>query len=384
MRIVGFYHSLLSDWNHGNAHFLRGLVGELDARGHEVLIFEPTDGWSLSNLLADAGPLALEGFRARYPRLRSQFYQPDQLARDEALEAADLVLVHEWTCPALVRRIGQHRAAGGQYVLLFHDTHHRLVTAPAEMERYDLTHYDGVLAFGEVLRKLYLERGLTHAAWTFHEAADTRVFHPARSPVEREADLVWVGNWGDDERTEELSEFLLEPVRKLGLRANVYGVRYPEAARHALHAAGLTYRGFLPNYQAPEVFARHAVTVHVPRRPYVRALVGVPTIRVFEALACGIPLICAPWRDTEQLFTPGRDFLLARDGSEMEQQLRALLHEPALARALVEHGLATIRARHTCAHRADELLAIAASLGAPKADTTRSEIALGGARCKIA
>ena len=51
MRIVGFYHSLVSDWNHGNAHFLRGVVRELLARGHDVRIYEPADGWSRENLL---------------------------------------------------------------------------------------------------------------------------------------------------------------------------------------------------------------------------------------------------------------------------------------------------------------------------------------------
>jgi spore maturation protein CgeB len=383
MRIVGFYHSLLSDWNHGNAHFLRGLVSALRAGGHEVVIFEPREGWSLSNLLADAGPGALTDFRARYPGLESRFYDLDSIDLDQALEDADLVLVHEWSDPALVRRVGEHRRMRGRYVLLFHDTHHRLVTAPDEMARYDLSHYDGVLAFGDVLRKLYLERGLTHAAWTFHEAADTAIFLPPAEPVEREAELVWVGNWGDDERTHELSEFLLKPVRRLGLRASVYGVRYPDTARAALREAGIAYRGFVPNYRAPEVFARHAVTVHVPRRPYVRALVGVPTIRVFEALACGIPLISAPWFDVENLFTPGRDFLTAEDGAQMQQQLRAVLSEPALARSLAEHGLRTIRARHTCAHRARELLAIAASLGAP-ADSAEPGVSSGGARCTIA
>ena len=55
MRIAFFVHSLLSDWNHGNAHFLRGVGTELQARGHEVLFFEPRDAWSLQNLLADHG-----------------------------------------------------------------------------------------------------------------------------------------------------------------------------------------------------------------------------------------------------------------------------------------------------------------------------------------
>jgi spore maturation protein CgeB len=358
MRIVGFYHSLISCWNHGNAHFLRGLVRELHARGHEVVIYEPRDAWSVQNLIADA-PEAIAQFEAYYPELRSERYD-DSLQLGRALEGADLVLVHEWNEPELVRRIGQQR---GRHALLFHDTHHRLVTAPAEMERYDLSHYDGVLAFGEVLSGLYRERGVR--AWTFHEAADTRLFRPLDGEPER--DLVWVGNWGDGERSAELNEFLIEPVQDLGLRADVYGVRYPAHARSRLAEAGIVYHGFLPNFRAPEVFAQHALTVHVPRRPYVRALVGVPTIRVFEALACGIPLLSAPWFDVEGLFRVERDFLIARDGDQMKRKLRALLHEPALARSLVESGLETIHARHTCAHRAEELLEIARSLGAPPA-----------------
>jgi len=104
------------------------------------------------------------------------------------------------------------------------------------------------------------------------------------------------------------------------------------------------------------------VTVHVPRRPYVQALPGIPTIRVFEALACGIPLVSAPWDDCEGLFEPGSDFLVARDGAEMREHLRAVLNEPQLARSLAEHGRKTILARHTCAHRVDELLDIYAEL----------------------
>jgi spore maturation protein CgeB len=112
--------------------------------------------------------------------------------------------------------------------------------------------------------------------------------------------------------------------------------------------------------------------VHVPRRPYVQALPGIPTIRVFEALACGIPLVSAPWDDCEGLFEPGADFLVARDGGEMREHLRAVLNDPALARSLVAHGLRTILARHTCAHRVDELLAIHAELAPPQARPARA------------
>ncbi|MCA1689785.1 MAG: glycosyltransferase, partial [Actinobacteria bacterium] len=254
------------------------------------------------------------------------------------------------------------RAAEPGFRLLFHDTHHRAATAPKEMQKFDLSHYDGVLAFGEVIRRLYLDRGWTDRAWTWHEAADTRVFRP----LEREptGDLVWIGNWGDGERGEELREFLLRPARRLRLSGQMRGVRYPRRARWAIRAAGLRYRGSVPNHLAPELFARHRVTVHVPRRPYVRALPGIPTIRPFEALACGIPLISAPWEDTEGLFRAGRDYLVARDGAEMARHLWAVLGDPSVAAGLAAAGRETVLARHTCAHRVDELLAIAAEIGA--------------------
>ena len=357
LRLVLFCHSLLSDWNHGNAHFLRGLVTELLVRGHDVRVYEPTDAWSLQNLLADHGEAPLEDFRTVYPRLASIRYDRATLDLDRALAGADLVLVHEWTEPELVRRIGEHRARRGGYRLFFHDTHHRAVTDRDGRAAGDLAHYDGVLAYGRALRDLYLAEGWARRAWTWHEAADSRVFRP-RPVSEPAGDLVWIGNWGDEERTAELHEFLIEPVRALGLRARVYGVRYPPAARAALAAAGIEYGGWLPNYRVAETFARFRLTIHVPRRPYLTSLPGIPTIRPFEALACGIPLVVARWEDTERLFTPSRDYLVAQDGAEMKRCLRALLSDPALARDLAHHGRRTILARHTCAHRVDELLAI--------------------------
>jgi spore maturation protein CgeB len=361
MRIVMFYHSLVSDWNHGNAHFLRGIVGELEARGHSVCVLEPRDGWSRTHLLAEQGVVALERFRRAYPSLASITYDLDTLELDRLLDGADLVLVHEWNAPALVRALGEHRRATNAYTLLFHDTHHRSVSAPDEMAEYDLREYDGVLAFGAVIRDRYLAHGWAERVWTWHEAADVRVFRPLPE-VAPEGDLVWIGNWGDEERTAELEEFVFRPVERLGLRARVHGVRYPPAALARLAAARIAFGGWLPNYAVPSVFARFALTVHVPRRPYAEALPGIPTIRVFEALACGIPLISAPWDDAEGLFRPGTDYLVARDGAEMEAFASRLIADDSERRALAARGLETILARHTCGHRADELLGIVASL----------------------
>lgn len=362
MRFVFFTHSLVSDWNHGNAHFQRGVMSELVSRGHEAIAYEPADGWSRRNLIADRGEAAVADFHRRFPELKAETYGP---APDPAamLDRADVVIVHEWTDPDLVAGLGAARRAGAPYTLLFHDTHHRTVSAGTDISGIDLDGYDGVLAFGEVLSELYRRQGWGRQVFTWHEAADTRVFRPHPEIVPRR-DLVWVGNWGDGERSDTLRAYLLEPVRRLCLAATIHGVRYPADALSELGDAGIDYRGWLANVDVPEVFARHRATVHVPRRPYVEQLPGIPTIRVFEALACGIALVCAPWDDVEGLFRAGEDYLTATSPDAMTSQLARVLADQELARELRLSGLARILSRHTCAHRVDELFTILAGLRA--------------------
>jgi spore maturation protein CgeB len=337
------------------------VASELLERGHRVKIFEPADGWSFTNLLQDYGPPAIRGFYSAYPMLRSIPYKSATLDLDAAFDGVDLVLVHEWNDPELVIRIGLHRKKSRRYRLLFHDTHHRAVTAPEQMRRFDLSNFDGVLVFGEVLSGIYRDNGWADRIWVWHEAADIRIFHPMEHIPN--GDVVWVGNWGDEERSEELQQFLIDPVRELNLHSAIYGVRYPETARATLRDAGIAYRGWLPNYRVPEVFGRFRATIHVPRRPYARALPGIPTIRVFEALACGIPLVSSPWEDTEKMFRIGEHFLMAKNRRQMREFIRLILNEPQFARKIAAAGRKCVLEQHTCAHRVEQLLRIAWELG---------------------
>lgn len=360
MRFCLFYHSLVSDWNHGNAHFLRGVAAELLDRGHEVRIFEPESGWSVRHLRDEHGVEAIADFHRAFPQLRSETYCENTFDPAPLIEGADVVIAHEWTAPGVLSSLARHRARHGAYQLLFHDTHHRLVSNPDALAAAGLEAFDGVLAFGASLAERYRLLGWGRRVWVWHEAADTRVFFP-REAAAPEGDLVWIGNWGDGERACELEEFLLRPASRLRLRARVHGVRYPRAALDRLAACGLEYGGWIPNYRVPDVFARFRVTVHVPRAPYAAQLPGIPTIRPFEALACGIPLISAPWEDVEELFRPG-DLVMVRDGRGMEEALDTVLRDAEIAATLAANGLETIRARHTCAHRVEQLLDI---VGAP-------------------
>lgn len=361
MKIILFYHSLLSDWNHGNAHFLRGVATELIKRNNNVKIFEPVNAWSLTNLTSDYGEEAVQEFYDYYPNLNSIQYNVEDLDLDKTLQDADLVIVHEWNNHKLVRQIGEKRKRYA-FKLLFHDTHHRAVTERQSMSSYDLSNYDGVLAFGNVIKDIYVKEKWTKKAWVWHEAADTNIFKPS-STHSYDGDLVWIGNWGDEERTKELYEYLIEPAKELKLNAKIYGVRYPDHAQKALKDAGIKYGGWLPNFKAPEVFANYRFTLHVPRRPYVESLPGIPTIRPFEALACKIPLISAPWNDVENLFSPGKDFVTANNKKEMKQWMERILSDKLFVEELTEHGFQTIQKSHTCAHRVNELYEICEEIG---------------------
>lgn len=364
-RIAYFAHAVRSDWNNGNAHFLRGLLRSLGECGHQISIFEPEDGWSITNLRAEPkGEESLRGFAAAYPALRVMPYC-EQTARDKhklrsLLREFDIVFMHEWNPPALAHRMLELRQELG-FRLVFHDTHHRASSSPEQMKLFAVDRFDGVIVFGQALCDIYRERFNIDRVWVLHEAADTTVFRPMRNGAAKD-DVVWIGNWGDEERSREIVEFFLYPASALRERAfSAYGVRYPPEAISALQKAQVRYGGYLANLEGPRVYADARITVHIPRRQYAETMRGIPTIRVFEALACGIPLLSAPWEDCEHLFRQD-DFRSVRNGAEMKEAITELLADEHAAEQQAARGLESIRARHTCRHRAEELTTICEEL----------------------
>jgi len=366
MKIVFFSHSLVSDWSHGNAHFLRGLARSLGRRGHEVVGCERWRNWSTDSLVEDHGHGPIVEFARLFSDLEIRFYGDWENIVEEVdrlTAGAQLVIVHEFNDPRLVGALGFVRRRRGDFALLFHDTHHRAVTRPGEISALNLAHYDGVLAYGRSLAEIYRTRYGQKRVWTFHEAADVTVFQPREN--EAVEDVVWIGNWGDEERTREIREYLIDSARLLpDLRFAVHGVRYPAEGKAAMAEAGIAFRGWIANHHVPAAFSRAKMTLHIPRGPYLTSLPGIPTIRPFEAMACGIPLISTPWEDVEGLFNPGVDHLVVHSPTEMRDQILRLSRDPDARSRLREGGLATIHGGHTCDHRAEQLEEIHRELAA--------------------
>ena len=197
--------------------------------------------------------------------------------------------------------------------------------------RFDLDGYDGVLAFGEALARS-TAAGAGAAASSSGTRPRTRGCSTRPRRSRSGEGLVWIGNWGDDERSAELESSCSRPAATLGLP--------PRRLRRALSRAALAaWRArralprLAPQRRGARVFARHLATVHVPRRFYVEPLPGIPTIRVFEALACGIPLVSRALARREGLFRPGAGLPRRRATSaEMERHLARAPRRPGPAR----------------------------------------------------
>ena len=377
MRFAFFYHTVRSDWNNGHAHFLRGVMRALQALGHESVCYEEAGNWSVSNLVHDHGLGPLVQFRRRFPFVRVRLYDPSRMATLERqlareLSGVDVVLMDEW--PAVENQeltdllIRLRRTCG--YTLLLRDAHYRILTQPVDLRRR-LEEFDAVLAYGPSMADEYRHRFGLRAVHVVHEAADTALFRPVPPDPNRPMDdAIFVGNWGDRDRAEELRQFLLRPARTFRgqRRFVVHGVRYPREVLDAFQRYyGVEYRGWLLNFLVPRAFAQARVGIHVIRRQYARLLYGIPTIRVFEALASGLPLISTRWQDTDHLFHEGRDYLMVDNRKEMQDALAWLWEDESARQRLARNGRERIRAEHTCMHRAQQILDIVADLRGTRA-----------------
>jgi spore maturation protein CgeB len=373
VRIAFFYHSVRSDWNNGYAHFLRGTVRALISLGHDPVCYEEAGNWSTTNLVARHGLRPLVEFRRRFPFVETRLYQMAPLADLERrlareLRGYDAVIVNEWPAveqPELLDLLVRLRRPCG-YALLFHDAHHRILTQPDGVARMRPQRFDAILAFAPSIADEYRRRFGHPQIHVFHEAADLSLFHPRPPAADRPLDdALFIGNWGEGDRADEMREFLLEPARRFSNERvfAIHGVRYPADVLATIKDHyGIRYRGWLPNHLVPAAFAQTRVGIHVIRRQYLQVLYGTPTIRVFEALACGTALVSTRWQDTDGLFRAGKDYVVVDTRSQMEEALDWLWRDAAARERIGRSGAARVQALHTCRHRVEQLVAVIADL----------------------
>ena len=238
MRVVYATHSLESCWNHGNAHFLRGVLRALTVQGHEVLAVEPEECWSRANLVADAGVAALEGWRTHYPDLVSRRVAEGS---DPAtwLDGADLVIVHEWTAP---RHRGPDRgAAPGGGAVPAAVPRHPPPARSANRRRCRRSTCRATMPCWPSARRW--PRSIGGWGWegrvfVWHEAADTFSVPPARRTRPARQAPCGSAIGATASAPPSWSRSFLPPLHCAAIPLDIHGVRYPAEALAMLERYG--------------------------------------------------------------------------------------------------------------------------------------------------
>jgi spore maturation protein CgeB len=339
MKLVVLGLSLSSAWGNGHATTYRALLRAFAARGHDILFLERDVPW-----YADHRDLPAPDW------CRLELY-PDLDALDRwrgEIEAADAVIVGSYVPEGVA--VGEYVQRTARGVTAFYDIDTPVTLA--KLARGDFEYlspgvipgYDFYLSFtgGPTLRRIEQDYG-SPAARALYCSVDPAAYQPLDVP--KRWDLSYLGTYSDD-RQPTLERLLIEPARRLPhLRFVVAGPQYPVTidwpanVERIEHCSPADHAAF---------YSASRFTLNVTRADMIAAGWS-PSVRLFEAGACGVPVISDRWDGIEDLLVPGREIILADTSGQVIEALAGDAEEIGLA------ARAKILSAHTAAHRAAEL-----------------------------
>ena len=337
--------SITSSWGNGHATTYRGLVRELARLGHRVLFLERDVPWYAENRDLKRLPLGQAELYGSLEELKDRF--------STTVGDADLVVVGSYVPDGI--EVGRWAIETSRGIVAFYDIDTPVTLAKLSrraceyIEPHLIPRYDLYLSFtgGPVLDLLARQYG-ARAARPLYCSVDPELYGPAR--IEARWDVGYLGTYSAD-RQPALESLMLEAARSWPEgRFVVAGPQYPHSIRWPRGVERIEH--VAPPEHAP-FYAAQRFTLNVTRGDMVRAGHS-PSVRLFEAAACGVPVISDMWPGIDEFFEPGTEILLARSGRDVLRYVRQM-GEP-------ERRLLGIRARervlraHTAAHRARALL----------------------------
>jgi spore maturation protein CgeB len=343
--------SITSSWGNGHATTFRALVHELDAAGHDVLFLERDQPWYASNRDLPHPPYGRTALYGSLDELHDRF------AAD--VRAADLVIVGSFVPQGAGVGDWVQREARGTTAFYDIDTPVTLAKLARGDHAYlrpdQIAGYDLYLSFtgGPTLGRLEREFGSPRAR-VLYCSVDPRLYAPDPQPAAW--DLGYMGTYSDD-RQPGVDRLLLQPARAWdGGRFIVAGPQYPA---HIDWPGNVQYQPHLPPAEHRAFYNRQRFTLNITRADMVQAGWS-PSVRLFEAAACGTPIISDRWAGIETLLVPGREIVLADTAADVLAVLRDMTEDDRMAMA--ERARRRILAEHTAAHRAAQLVGYALEL----------------------
>lgn len=343
MKIMIFGLSLTSSWGNGHAATYRGLVRELVRRGHDVHFVERDVPW-----------YAKKRELNEFPGARLSLYRGlDELPRfRDEVSTADAVIVGSYVPDGIA--VGEWVVENASGVTAFYDIDTPVTLAKLRdgnagyISAALIPRYQVYLSFtgGPTLRQLEKEWGAPIARPLYCSVDPSAYYPEARKP---QWDLGYLGTYSMD-RQPGLERLLIEPAIDLPSRTFVVaGAQYPESIEWPRNIERIEQ---LPPAGHRRFYNRQRFTLNLTRADMI-AVGYSPSMRLFEAAACGTPIISDDWPGLEAFFTPGREILIAKDSHDVERILWTISDEEA---ARIGHAARTrVLAHHTAAQRAKEL-----------------------------
>ncbi len=352
MRLVVLGLTLSSSWGNGHATTYRALLRAFAARGHAVLFLEREVPW----YAGDRRDLPDPGW------CRLAFYDSLEGLEDwrSEIAAADAVIVGSYTPQGV--EVAQFVRAVARGIVAFYDIDTPVTLAKldagdeAYLARKSIPAYDLYLSFtgGPTLKRLEQDYG-SPAARPLYCTVDPSAYRPLGLPARW--DLSYLGTYSPD-RQPSLERLLLEPARRAPhLRFVVAGPQYPADIAWPSNVERIDH---LPPAEHASFYSTSRFTLNVTRADMIAAGWS-PSVRLFEAAACGTPIISDVWAGLGTLFEPGREIVLAHG---VDDVLNALLDLPEADRmALGAAGRRRVLAEHDAERRATELEAYLSTAG---------------------
>lgn len=347
-RFVFFGLSITSSWGNGHATTYRSLLRELAARGHDILFLEREAPWYADNRDLAKAPYCRTGLYSSVEECKDRF------AAD--VRSADVVVVGSYVPEGVP--IGRWVTEDARGITAFYDIDTPVTLA--KLERGDeeyispelISRYDLYLSFtgGPTLKWIEQHYG-SPCARVLYCSVDAQLYHPEDQPIRW--DLGYLGTYGAD-RQPTLEALLCAPARKWKEgRFVVAGPMYPETIRWPKNVERIDH--LAPLYHR-QYYNSQRFTLNVTRADMVRAGYS-PSVRLFEAAACGTPIISDYWEGIETLLKPGSEILIARSPQESLSYLRDISEDGR--RRIGEAARRCVLRSHTAAQRAAELEAYA-------------------------
>jgi spore maturation protein CgeB len=335
--------SVTSSWGNGHATTYRALIEALARRGHHVTFLERDVPWYRDHRdLTKPSSWRVE----LYQSLKDIPRRFGSLVR-----SADLVIIGSYVPDGIA--ISEWITTHARGITAFYDIDTPVTLARLEhgLEYLSATmipRFDLYLSFaGGPVPQMIQKRYGSPLARILYCSADPDIYKP--QVAKKRWALGYLGTYSDD-RQPVLEELLITPARTLAAEQFVVaGAQYPEGIAWPANVSRIEH---LSPKRHPAFYAEQRFTLNATRAD-MKALGFSPSVRLFEAAACGIPVISDRWPGLETIFEPSREILLASDPREVVEILRDMPEERR--RSIAEQARRRVLRDHTSDHRARQL-----------------------------